>query len=109
MVIQFEEMEEKILPNFKGGEKQYNVKMFTEGNNKIMQGRLLSGASIGLHTHETDCEVIFITSGAGKVIDDGQEHAVSAGMALFCPKGRAHTLINDSVEELCFYAAVIEQ
>lgn len=109
MVIPFAEMDEKALPNFKGGEKQYNVKMFTEGNNKIMQGRLVPGASIGLHTHETDCEVIFITSGTGKVIDDGQEHAVCEGVALFCPKEHAHTLINDSDADLCFYAAVIEQ
>ena len=107
MIIPFAEMEEKALPNFKGGEKQYNVKMFTEGNHKIMQGRLVPGASIGLHTHETDCEVIFITSGTGKVVDDGKEHVVCKGMALFCPKDHAHTLINDSQEDLCFYAAVI--
>lgn len=109
MIISFAEMEEKALPEFKGGEKQYNVKMFTEGNNKIMQGRLVPGASIGLHTHVGDCEVIFVTEGTGKVIDDGQEQAVVAGMALFCPKGHSHTLINDSEADLCFYAAVIEQ
>ena len=109
MIISFSEMEEKALPAFKGGEKQYNVKMFTEGNHKIMQGRLVPGASIGLHTHETDCEVIFITSGTGKVVDDGKEQKVSVGMALFCPKGHTHTLINDSEADLCFYAAVIEQ
>ena len=109
MVVSFSEMEEKTLPEFKGGQKQYNVKMFTEGNHKIMQGRLVSGASIGLHTHETDCEVIFVTAGTGKVIEDGNEQKVCAGMALFCPKGHAHTLINDGVADLCFYAAVIEQ
>lgn len=109
MVISFTEMEEKALPNFKGGEKQYDVKMFVEGNNKIMQGRLVPGASIGTHTHETDCEVIFITSGSGKVVDDGEERKVCTGMALFCPKGHSHTLINDGEADLCFYAAVIEQ
>lgn len=109
MIIEFAKMEEKALPNFKGGEKQYDVKMFVEGNHKIMQGRLIPGASIGLHTHETDCEVIFLTEGKGKVIDDGQEYAVNAGMALFCPKDHSHTLINDSDSDLCFYAAVIEQ
>jgi len=43
------------------------------------------------------------------VVDDGKEHVVCKGMALFCPKDHAHTLINDSQEDLCFYAAVIEQ
>ncbi len=109
MIIEFQKMEEKELPNFKNGEKQYNVRMFTEGDNKIMQGRLVPGASIGLHTHMTDCEVIFITSGSGKVADDGEEREVCEGMALFCPKGHSHTLINDSEKDLCFYAAVIAQ
>lgn len=109
MVIAFGEMEEKVLPKFKGGERQYNVKMFTEGDNKIMQGRLVPGSSIGLHKHEADCEVIFITSGSGKVLDDGEERKVCTGMALFCPKGHSHTLINDGEADLCFYAAVIGQ
>nr|MBQ8253131.1 cupin domain-containing protein [Lachnospiraceae bacterium] len=109
MIIEFDKMEEKALPNFKGGEKQYDVKMFTEGNHKIMEGRLVPGASIGLHTHETDCEVIFLTEGNGKVVDDGKEYAVSAGMALFCPKDHSHTLMNNSDADLRFYAAVISQ
>ncbi len=109
MIVSFAEMEEKVLPEFKGGQKQYNVKMFTEGNNKIMSGKLVPGASIGLHTHETDCEVIFITEGMGKTVEDGKENRVCAGMALFCQKGHQHMLVNDSDADLCFYAAVIEQ
>ena len=51
MIIDFKNMEEQILPNFKGGEKSYAVKKFTDDRNMIMYGRLESGASIGLHTH----------------------------------------------------------
>jgi len=109
MVYNFDETKEKALPNFKGGEKEFHVKMITEGNNKIMSGRLMPGASIGLHTHVTDCEVIFITKGSGKVIDDGKEYPVKPGNAMFCPKDHSHTLINDSMEDLCFFATVIEQ
>ena len=63
MLIDLNTMEEKCIPNFKGGEIAYNVKMFTDDTNKIMKGRLVPGASIGYHTHEEDEEIIFILSG----------------------------------------------
>ena len=71
MIIDFKHMEEQILPNFKGGEKAYAVKKFTDGRNMIMHGRLESGASIGLHTHEGNCEMFYIIEGTGKVLMDG--------------------------------------
>ena len=63
MIIDFKNMEEQILPNFKGGEKAYAVKKFTDNRNMIMHGRLESGASIGLHTHEGNCEMFYIIEG----------------------------------------------
>ena len=42
MIIDFKHMEEQILPNFKGGEKAYAVKKFTDDRNMIMHGRLES-------------------------------------------------------------------
>ena len=67
MIIDFKHMEEQILPNFKGGEKAYAVKKFTDDRNMIMHGRLESGASIGLHTHEGNCEMFYIIEGTGKL------------------------------------------
>ena len=52
MIISFDEITEQQLDNFKGGEKSYNKKGFEDDKNKIMLGRLIPGASIGLHTHE---------------------------------------------------------
>ena len=94
MIIDFKHMEEQILPNFKGGEKAYAVKKFTDGRNMIMHGRLESGASIGLHTHEGNCEMFYIIEG---------------GVCHYCPKGHTHSLINDSDSDLVFFAVVAEQ
>ena len=52
MKIPFDTIEETAIPSFKGGQKQYNVKMFFDGKARIMKGRLVPGASIGTHTHE---------------------------------------------------------
>ena len=108
MKIEFAKMEEKLLPNFKGGEKNLGMRMFDDGACKIMRGRLEPGASIGLHTHEGNSEMIYILSGTGKVLYDGEYEPLAAGGCHYCPMGHAHSLINDSQGDLCFFAVVPE-
>ena len=109
MIINFMEQEEEIFPNFKDGEKEYAAKMNFDGQNRIMHGRLIPGASIGLHTHDTNSEIIYVLHGQGKVLYDGDEERVEAGMCHYCPKGHTHSLINDTEKELVFFAVVSEQ
>lgn len=109
MILDFNEMEYEVIPNFKGGEKETAAKMNFDGMNRIMKGKLIPGASIGLHTHESNSEIVYILEGKGKVIyDDGEERLV-AGMCHYCPKGHTHSLINDSDSDLLFFAVVPEQ
>ena len=109
MIFKFDEMETQTLENFKGGEKHLSAKMFFDGNNRIMKGTLCPGASIGMHTHEGNCEVFYILEGNGKVIYDGKEEKLSQGMAHYCPEGHSHSLINDSVSDLVFFAVIPKQ
>lgn len=83
--------------------------MFYDGTNRIMRGSLVPGASIGTHTHDTGSEILFVVSGSGQVIYDGERLELKAGVCHYCPKGHSHTLINDSDADLCFCAAVVEQ
>lgn len=109
MIIDFEHIEEKAMPNFKGGEKETLAKMYFDGSNRILFGRLHPGASIGLHVHDTSSEVIFITKGEGHVLYDGEMLPVKAGTVHYCPKGHEHSLINDSQADLEFHAVVPQQ
>lgn len=123
MIIKFDKMETSVLPNFKGGEKEFAAKMFFDGTNRIFKGTLIPGASIGLHTHEDSCEVIFILEGRGTVLEKSPENPscsaqdqcqetcteVAAGDCLYCPKGHTHSLMNTSESDLVFYAAVPQQ
>lgn len=108
MIIDFLNMTEEAKPNFKGGEKEYNVKMFNTDGNKIMRGRLVPGASIGFHTHEEDQEVIYILEGEGSLVDaEGNVlDKVLPGQATMCPKGESHSLANRSDKDLIFFAVV---
>ena len=106
MLLDFKKMEEKVIPHFKGGEKEIAAKMYLDENNRIMRGKLQPGASIGMHTHDINSEIIFIISGNGKVLIDDGEEKVSAGSVHYCPMGHAHSLINNGEQDLEFYCVV---
>ena len=116
MKIRFDEMEVTVLPQFKGGEKEFAANMFFDGTNRIFKGRLVPGATIGMHTHEDSCEVIFVLEGNGTIVErtpESQDETilpVSAGDCLYCQKGHTHSLRNTAEEgDLVFYAVVPRQ
>lgn len=108
MILDFSNMETKVMEHFYGGEKAISANMLVDENNKILYGKLEPGASIGLHKHETSSEIIYILQGSGKVLYDGQYEKVSKGLCHYCKKGHEHSLINDSDENLIFFAVVPE-
>ena len=116
MKIRFDEMEVTVLPQFKGGEKEFAANMFFDGTNRIFKGRLIPGTTIGMHTHDDSCEVIFILEGSGTIVEDQSSQdqevviPVSAGDCLYCQKGHTHSLRNTAEEgDLVFYAVVPKQ
>ena len=110
MIIDFKQMEETVFPNFKGGEKEFAANMFFDGTNRIFKGRLVPGATIGMHPHEDSCEVIFILKGQGVIVEDGVVSDIAPGDCLYCQKGSTHSLQNTSEEDdLVFYAVVPKQ
>ena len=116
MIIDFNKMDVTVLPNFKGGEKEFAANMFFDGTNRIFKGRLVPGATIGMHTHEDSCEVIFVLEGNGTIVerepgsDVETSSAVAPGDCLYCQKGHAHSLQNTCDEgDLVFYAVVPQQ
>lgn len=109
MVLEMKNGEFAQFPNFKGGEKELTANMFFDGENRILYGKLQPGASIGYHKHEGNCEMIFVLEGRAKyLMDDGVEYA-SAGQCHYCPEGHSHSMINESDEELVFFAVVPKQ
>lgn len=106
MIINFDKIELSILENFKGGEKATEAHMFVDDNNRMLMGRLVPGASIGLHKHEGSSEIILIKRGTGKVLFEGEYIQLKEGDVHYCPEGCQHSLINDSQEDLLFFGIV---
>ena len=108
MIIDFLSMQEEAKPNFKGGEKEYNVKMTDVGPNKFMRGRLIPGASIGFHTHTENQEIIYALEGEGTVVDEAGNtvEMLEPGQAHYCAKDESHSLVNRGDKDLIFCAVV---
>ncbi len=62
------------------------------------------GAVVGEHLHTQECEVYYILSGSGTMIEDGVRSPIAAGDLEFCPKGHSHGLENASDAPLSFLA-----
>ena len=108
-MINFTTIPESPLPYFKGGEGTFFARFAGDANCKILYGRLPAGATIGLHTHEDTAEIIFFLSGTGKMLLDGEIEPIAAGLCHYCPKGSAHSMINEGDEDITFYAVVPKQ
>ena len=109
MLIDFAKIPETSIKSFYGGEKELLTKMYTDEHARIMKIKLVPGATVGLHKHETSSEIVFVLEGTGTAIYDGQKEKLQAGICHYCPKGHSHTIINDSKKDLFFYAVVANQ
>jgi quercetin dioxygenase-like cupin family protein len=59
------------------------------------------------HSHPEGEEVIYIMSGSGRVLVDGEISQVRAGSAVVFPRGKPHMLQNtgsDEMKVVCFFA-----
>ena len=109
MQISFDQIPVETVPHMRGGEKEVFLQKFTHGPMKVLRGVLPPGATIGLHPHETNSEVIYILSGTGQVLCDGVYEPLGPGACHYCPKGHAHSLQNTGPLPLEFFAVVPEE
>ena len=106
MRIDFNDIKEEVVNNFKGGKGSIVLKMLTKKDVTFIYARLTPRSSVGMHKHLTDSETIYVVSGKGKTVCDGETEILKAGSVTFCPVGYSHCLINDGDEELVFFAVV---
>ncbi len=108
-MIDFSKISENEMPQFLGGTGAFRAKIFNDGQNKILKGRLLKGDSIGMHCHKTSSEIIYVLEGEGIMALENGEERLAAGDCHYCPKGHSHSFRNENEEPLVFFAVVPEQ
>ena len=85
MVIDFEKIAEAHLEGFKGGQGKLDTRNYVDDKVKIMYSTLRPGASTGLHTHEGNCEIIYVVSGTATFHYDDTVEEVRQGQVHYCP------------------------
>lgn len=108
MVIDFEKIAEAHLEGFKGGKGKLDTRNYVDDKVKIMYSTLRPGASTGLHTHEGNCEIIYVVSGTATFHYDDTVEEVRQGQVHYCPMNHAHYMENLTDHDLVYLAIVPE-
>lgn len=87
-------IEEKALQN-----EYFREVLFTGPNSQLVVMSLLPNEDIGMEVHGNVDQFFRVESGAGKVIMNGEEHAISDGTAIVVPAGTEHNIINTSSDK----------
>lgn len=106
MLINFDGMDEQLVPNPRGGKGQMRKRAFQNEDIQIMHLTLAPHSVIGLHPHTADSELYYIVSGRGRVLYDGEELPVRSGSCHYCPRGHEHSLVNDGDEDMVILAVI---
>lgn len=106
MVIDFNNIKAQDINSFNGGRGNTELKMYDDGTNKILYVTLHKNCTVGVHRHLNDCEIVYVISGNGKVLEEGELHPLKQGMCHYCKRGFAHSIMNDSDEDMVFFAVV---
>ena len=73
--------------------------VYTGSHSQLVVMCLKPGEEIGMETHPDNDQFFRFEAGEGKVIINGEEHAVSDGWAVVIPAGAEHNIINTSVDK----------
>lgn len=108
MKIDFKNIAEEKIMGFKGGKGELLTRNYVDDRCKIMRSVLKPGASSGLHTHEANCEIVYILSGTATFHYNDEVETVEAGQVHYCPMGDSHYMENLQNEDLVYLAIVAE-
>jgi len=73
--------------------------LYTTARSQLVIMTLQAGEEIGMEHHTGHDQFIRVEAGVGIAILDGEEHALSDGVAVVIPAGTEHNVINTSATE----------
>ncbi len=108
MIINFNKIDEKIIEKMRGGENFARINRFDDESKMIAKITLEPSSSIGYHSHINDEEVIYVIKGKGLCLDGDERFDISEGLVNYIPRGKSHSIINNSDENLVLFAVILK-
>ncbi len=113
MIRKKSETKQVINTNMRGGKGDIVLNHLLNADEFYGKGRLFSeiivqpSDSIGVHVHEGEMEVYYISSGKGLYHDNGTDYHVIAGDTTLTLDGESHGIVNTGDEPLVIVALII--
>lgn len=113
MIRQKKDWQIETQENFKGGEGTITIQKFITGDEFCGKGRMLAEfilppqSSIGMHKHDGDQEIYYITQGSGEYNDNGTVCNVGVGDVLICRDGESHSIKNIGKDDMKYTAIIL--
>ena len=99
MILDFENIAPVSVEHFKGGEGTLTLRKFDDpAMGAVVRLTLPPHTSIGLHTHEGNCEVVYVLTGEGECLYDEGCYPIRSGMVVYCPEHHSHAIRNTGEE-----------
>ena len=74
--------------------------VFTGTTSQLVVMSIEPGEDIGLETHDTVDQLIYVVDGEGEAVVDGDRHPFEKGSMICVPAGTAHNIVNTDDEPL---------
>ena len=115
MIKKGNELGVSLREHMRGGDGTVKITDFASKEELYDKARLFGeitlepGCGIGVHTHEGESELFFLTCGKAIYNDNGTEIEVSAGDVTICKAGEAHGIRNPFGETAKLVALIVLQ
>lgn len=108
MIIDFQQQEEVQITGFKGGSGELLMRSYVDEKNRMMLTTVKPGASSGLHSHDQNSELIYVLKGTLTFHCDDIVEQARAGQVHYCPMGHSHYMVNETDDDVVYFAIVAE-
>jgi mannose-6-phosphate isomerase-like protein (cupin superfamily) len=83
--------------------QNFRTVLYTGKKSQLVLMNIPPGGEIGLETHPNVEQTLFILSGTGTAILDGESRPIKTGYALVVTPGTAHNVVNSSEQAMKIY------
>lgn len=74
--------------------------LYTRMHSQLVVMSLLPGEDIGMETHPTSDQILYIVAGSGQAIINGEKKSIQKHSIIFVPAGAEHNIISSSKEKM---------